>query len=672
MGCVYEAEHTGTGRKVAVKVIEQGLRATSQVAIERFYREARAAGAIDTQHITQVIDVGTDAKAGVPYMAMEFLQGMDLRQMIDRLGPIEPQLALRIVAQASLGLQKAHDAQVIHRDIKPANIFLAKREGDEYVVKLLDFGIAKINVDTSGPSDLQDHLTKTGSILGTPNYMSPEQLRGMKIIDHRTDLWSLGVVLYQMLAGRTPFQEIEAFGELMIAVCCESPPPIEHFAPWVKPDIANIVNRALQRSMNDRFASASDFLDAVRPHISNGFAITSRDLVPMSPQAKKQGAADTSIENANTFMTGIDEGAKPAGPETSHEASLTEKRPPTRNELTATIMGMRDAPRTLSSPREITGQTAAKTTASQLGKIERVGTGESFLLRSHLLFGRSAACDMRINEGRVSGEHARLRWTGSTWEIRDLGSKNGTFVGGQRLNAGDCATLLVGDTIGLGGAGSPAPMFVMTNASAPVVSARSARTNEFRFAADGMLTLPDDDYPLVTVVEGREGKWIVEEGDLVRDAEDGESLILGDETWILDVPGVAISTVAVESLVLTLETITLRFSIASKEQDVALTIIGPGKEIHVSPEKQHLLLLELARVRQLSTSGPSEERGWLDRSELCRTLGIDEQRFNVAVHQLRKQFAALGIQGAANIIERKAGTKWIRLGVEKVEVIRAS
>lgn len=670
MGCVYEAEHTGTGRKVAVKVVEQSVRATSHVAIERFYREARAAGAIDTQHIAQVLDVGTDPKTGLPYIAMEFLRGMDLRQLMDRFGVIDPQLALRIVAQACVGLQKAHDAQVIHRDIKPANIFLAKRDGDEYIVKLLDFGIAKIVAEPVG--DGQQDLTKTGTLLGTPNYMSPEQLRGMKVIDQRTDLWSLGVVLYQMLAGRTPFQEIDAFGELMIAVCCESPPSIETFAPWVNPEVTRIVTRALQRSANDRFESAMEMLEALRAQLPHDFTITSRDLVPFTDKASRTPAPLPTDQFANTSVTGVDQSAAPVPIITNQQTVVPDKRPTAGNDLTATMLGTHDFTNTSVKTDPRIEQAAALTMTNHLGKIERVGSGEAFLLRSHLLFGRSAACDVRINEARVSGEHARLRWTGSMWEIRDLGSKNGTFVAGRRLAAGEGATLLVGDTIGLGGAGSPAPMFVMTNASAPVVSARSVRTQAWRFAAHGMLALPNEENPLVTVVEGREGKWIVEDGDVVRDAEDGESLRIADETWVLDVPGVAIPTVAVELLVLTLETMTLRFSFAEQDKNPALTIVCPGKEIHVLPEKHHALLLELARTRQGPTSAPPDEQGWLDRGELCRKLGIDDQRLNAEIHQARKQFVALGIQGAANIIERKAGTKWLRLGVEQVEVTKAS
>src|SRR6185436_3877941 len=176
MGAVYEAENLGTGRRVAVKMLLRGEIAHDPMMLGRFQREARAAGAIDTQHITQVFDTGIDPAGDVPYLVMEYLDGEDIQRLLRRLGPIHPDLALRVVAQACLGLQKAHDANIIHRDIKPANLFLARRDAGERVVKILDFGIAK---RTDQADNLEDAgLTGTGTVLGSPLYMSPEQAQG--------------------------------------------------------------------------------------------------------------------------------------------------------------------------------------------------------------------------------------------------------------------------------------------------------------------------------------------------------------------------------------------------------------------------------------------------------------------------------------------------------------
>ncbi len=263
MGAVYEAHHVGTGRRVAIKVISTGDLSKDEQLVGRFQREARAAGAVDTQHICQVLDTGTDPTTHWPFMVMEFMHGEDVQQLLRRVGPTHPDLALRIAAQACVGLSKAHEAGVVHRDIKPANLYLARTDASRVIVKLLDFGIAKVKMEHA--SEMGDAgLTRTGTMLGSPLYMSPEQARGMKTIDHRADIWSLGVVLYEMLTGRTPYHHIEALGELIIAICSEVPAPVQDYAPWVPPEVAALVHKALKQNPADRFQSANEMLEAVR------------------------------------------------------------------------------------------------------------------------------------------------------------------------------------------------------------------------------------------------------------------------------------------------------------------------------------------------------------------------------------------------------------------------
>jgi serine/threonine-protein kinase len=286
MGAVYEAKHKGTNRKVAIKVINSGDVNKDQKLVGRFQREAKAAGSIDTQHITQVLDTGVDRDSGLPFMVMEYLAGEDLQALFKRLGPVSPELALRLVAQTCLGLQKAHEAQVVHRDIKPANLFLTERDGGELIVKLLDFGIAKVKMDQANETESAG-LTKTGSMVGSPLYMSPEQALGAKTIDHRTDVFSLGVVLYQALTGRTPFQHIDALGQLIISICHDSPPPVHAFAPWVTPEVEQIVEAALNRDPNGRFQTAHAMLEAVRSQIPGGSWTITRDMIaPISPEIR--------------------------------------------------------------------------------------------------------------------------------------------------------------------------------------------------------------------------------------------------------------------------------------------------------------------------------------------------------------------------------------------------
>ena len=294
MGAVYEALHEGTGRRLAIKVISTGDITKNEALVGRFQREAKAAGSIDTQHIAQVLDTGRDSESGLPFMAMELLNGEDLQQFFRRVGPIPPELALRIAAQACIGLQKAHEARVVHRDIKPANLFLAQRDEGQVIVKVLDFGIAKIKMDQANTTDT-DGLTRTGSMLGSPLYMSPEQARGHKTIDHRADIWSLGVVLYQALTGRTPHHEIEALGELIITICASPPRPVQDFAPWVPGEVAAVVHGALRLAPEERFQTASAMLDAIKALLPNGWNLTQDMLIGVSEEERAQVAPRLSL-----------------------------------------------------------------------------------------------------------------------------------------------------------------------------------------------------------------------------------------------------------------------------------------------------------------------------------------------------------------------------------------
>jgi serine/threonine-protein kinase len=305
MGQVFQAEHTTTGRRVAVKVISSPDIIRDPSVVTRFQREARAAGGIDTQHITQVLDAGVDQESGLPFLVMEYLTGEDLQQLIKRLGPLAPELALRIVAQACLGLQKAHETGVVHRDMKPANLFLAKRDAGEIIVKLLDFGIAKVKMDQAQETESAG-LTKDGSMLGSPLYMSPEQARGdVKHIDHRTDIWSMGVVLYQALSGRTPYQHVTALGQLILAICSEWPQHIQEVAPWVPPDVAAIVHRCLRHNPTERYQSATEMFQAIRGLLTQGWSISEEMVVPLHDTQRTQVAnklsLTASLANAQTM-----------------------------------------------------------------------------------------------------------------------------------------------------------------------------------------------------------------------------------------------------------------------------------------------------------------------------------------------------------------------------------
>ncbi|HEY1552197.1 MAG TPA: serine/threonine-protein kinase [Kofleriaceae bacterium] len=265
MGVVYEARHRETGRRVAVKEIAVG---NDKKLVDRFAREARATAAVDSRYVPPVLDAGGDPN---PYLVMELLHGMDLQAYLDEHGPLAEDVALRIAAQACAGLVRAHAAGVVHRDIKPANLFLAKRD-DELVVQLLDFGVARVKEELAAQSN--HSLTLSGVMLGTPLYMSPEQVvAGAKALDHRTDLWSLAVVLYEALTGETPHSDAETLGGLMVSICGKPAKPVRELAPTVSEPVAAILAKALALDPERRYASAQEFYEALESQLPFGMKL---------------------------------------------------------------------------------------------------------------------------------------------------------------------------------------------------------------------------------------------------------------------------------------------------------------------------------------------------------------------------------------------------------------
>jgi serine/threonine protein kinase len=258
MGAVYEGENTRIHRKVAIKVLHSGV-AEQGEAVARFEREAQAAGRIGSDHIVEVLDLGT-LQGGDRYLVMEYLDGEGLGSRIKARGRLTPAELCPIAHQLMEGLAAAHGAGIIHRDLKPDNVFLLKsRAGTQDFVKLLDFGISKFN-QLSGDSGFS--MTRTGAVMGTPFYMAPEQAKGSREMDHRVDLYAAGVICYEALTGQVPF-DADTFNELLFKIVLEEPRPLEQVDANIDAGFAAIVTKAMARDPAHRFQTAKEFQEAL-------------------------------------------------------------------------------------------------------------------------------------------------------------------------------------------------------------------------------------------------------------------------------------------------------------------------------------------------------------------------------------------------------------------------
>ncbi|AUX47856.1 protein kinase [Sorangium cellulosum] len=267
MGMVYEAVNTAIGKRVAMKFVDAEL-ARNKDAVARFHREAQAASAVESAHIVEIFDSGF--ADDVPFLVMELLRGEDLGHRIRRCGRLDLGEALHVIAQLLRGLHRAHEAGIVHRDLKPDNIFLVDRDDDPNFAKILDFGISKVRRENG----VQVHtLTRQGTVLGTPFYMSPEQAQALPDVDGRTDLWAVGAILYECLTGHPPHSG-NSYEQVIVNICMKDVPDVRTGNPAVPEPIARVIAKALARDREARFASAREFLDALIT--AGGGLLTSR------------------------------------------------------------------------------------------------------------------------------------------------------------------------------------------------------------------------------------------------------------------------------------------------------------------------------------------------------------------------------------------------------------
>jgi len=260
MGRVYRARHLLLGRSVALKVLRASVETEERRT--RFVREAKATMGLRSEHVVRVYDLGVLA-TNTPYMVLEYLEGTDLRTILAERGSLPVPEAVDYVLQACEGLAEAHLAGIVHRDLKPQNLFLTRRANGSSCVKLLDFGVSKFGVKL----DSLDELTASHVLLGSPIFMSPEQIRDSRKVDARADLWSLGVVLYMLLGGGRPFAG-DGLGATCAAIMVDPPPPLASRLASVPPALEAVVFRCLEKRRGDRMRDVKELAESLAPFAS--------------------------------------------------------------------------------------------------------------------------------------------------------------------------------------------------------------------------------------------------------------------------------------------------------------------------------------------------------------------------------------------------------------------
>ncbi len=335
MGVVVAAQHLTLGQKVAIKLLTlDGLDQERRVeACKRFLREGQAAARLTSDHVVRIYDVGT-LESGAPFMVMELLRGEDLATLVDEEGPAPVEIAVEYILQTCDAVGEAHASGIVHRDLKPSNLFVARRSDGRPLVKVLDFGISKALVP--GHDSFEGNLTATRSVVGSPYYMSPEQVRDAKRVDARADVWALGMILYELLVGEPAFNA-DTLPGICAAIAADTPAPIRDRRPDVSPELEGMVMRCLEKDPARRFQSVAELVQALAPFVprlpeNSTYGSRRADVPPARPDARIdfptiEAPGDSGLRLQTQASPALDPGA--SGPPMAGSGSPSGKRAPT-------------------------------------------------------------------------------------------------------------------------------------------------------------------------------------------------------------------------------------------------------------------------------------------------------------------------------------------------------
>lgn len=322
MGAVYIARHMMLHHQVALKLLHPSISQRGDI-LERFLREARATASLGSRNIVKVFDCAVTPE-GTAFIAMEALEGESLQGLLDREGSVAPERAVEIISQVLAGLSEAHGAGIVHRDMKPGNVFITPVEGGVRAT-VLDFGISKIRSGTAAS------LTQTGTVMGTPHYMAPEQIWNSKDIDHRADLYAVGVMLYEMLSGRLPF-DAASTAELLVKACTTDPIPLRDLGLQLPPALVAAVDHAMRRDPAQRYQSAQEF--------SEGLSAAIRaSRLPAAPHSPTQAWTPPPIDPSLALVVTGQGGGPTVAPATPMAPTVVLPPAPRSSKRVALIVG---------------------------------------------------------------------------------------------------------------------------------------------------------------------------------------------------------------------------------------------------------------------------------------------------------------------------------------------